>query len=1288
MTEIASLEIKIGAESTSAASHINKLVDSLENLRNSVSGIGNVGSAFSGLAEGLKRLSGVGDIKLPSGLARGIEALKNATAGLGESGNGLNSFANAMSSLSNIKGASIPKSLPDRFRSITETAKTITSEDIANIDAMASSMQKLAGVDLGGFASTIRAAKGKAVTITQTETPVPKESLDASAGEMRGIREAADDAGSAVRKTTGEVKSFDKAGKKAAGTAKELKGSLLDFTNKWISALGRVAFYRLIRSAIKAVTDGFREGISNLYQYSQLVGTEFAPAMDTLATSSLYLKNSLGALSAPLIEALAPAIDYLVDKLVDFLNLIGKAIAVLSGKNTYSQAVKTAAKWGDDLGDAMGSAANSAKELKRYLIGIDELNVIPDQTGSTRGRGSGATGNNNGLMFEEVSVGDYGLTDALDWLGNIAGRIGDFLILAGKWKLGGVLEIFNGISDIIHAVKDMSDNGINWGNISELLTGLSEVAIGIGAFTGNLKLLGAGFAAKGFIGLIDDIKSIIEAGKTGDWSSVDWISFAIHAVELIGGLIVAFGVLSKLKGIAGAAGAAEGVRAAAKATGDVSVATGTLSPKLTSLAKNLGLGVAIIAEVAVAAALVVGAVWVLGKELEQVGIAWEPVIDNAATVAIAIGAGTVLLAGIGAVTYALGAVGTSMIVNMALGVAVLAEVGAATGLLIAEIWAIGKGLDEVGQAWQPVIGNGKTIEKGIELGTALLVGVGVVTAALGAATVASAGLLPVAIGLGTALLVELSAATVLFINSITDVANQLNNELSPVLEELDGNLPSLNDNMSDFVGFMESFAGYVADYSKSSVVSGIAATIDTIVGWFTTDPLEKLYGDVEKTYTQASTLNEKLDSANPALETATASLTRYTESLASVEGIMSGVDFSGLSDSVKTFVGWFDNKPLDKLKDNAKDNATHAGKLNGKLEDANPELETTVGLLTNYTGFLADIAELTGTADYSSLSNGVFISLQGVGSSLITGLISGIQSMSGQLETESEQSASLISTKFVSVSNSAPGWGENIITGVITGTQSMSGQLSTAISQSVSSISEPFISLSNSAYSWGSSMCSSFANGIYGSSYYVTQAAYSLANSVSGAISSVGSSAYRWGQDLASNMANGIWNNIHVVTNAASNLASSVRSYLHFSVPDKGPLADSESYMPDFLELLASGIVKNKGIVVDAVSELSASMSDEMKGIDVSDDVSFKVNRNMSSSYEADYSESREGIEDGVRAANEDLIEAFLTGVQQIIQAINEKDVDISLNGRMLGGSATKEQNRQNRMYGRSLSNA
>lgn len=95
-------------------------------------------------------------------------------------------------------------------------------------------------------------------------------------------------------------------------------------------------------------------------------------------------------------------------------------------------------------------------------------------------------------------------------------------------------------------------------------------------------------------------------------------------------------------------------------------------------------------------------------------------------------------------------------------------------------------------------------------------------------------------------------------------------------------------------------------------------------------------------------------------------------------------------------------------------------------------------------------------------------------------------------------------------------------------------------------------------------------------------------------LSSIASSAYRWGEDICSQMAAGVRAAASSVIAAAESVASRVRSLLHFSVPDEGPLSDADEYMPDFMKLLATGIKKNVKSVVKAVQGLAGSMSDNL----------------------------------------------------------------------------------------------
>lgn len=73
-------------------------------------------------------------------------------------------------------------------------------------------------------------------------------------------------------------------------------------------------------------------------------------------------------------------------------------------------------------------------------------------------------------------------------------------------------------------------------------------------------------------------------------------------------------------------------------------------------------------------------------------------------------------------------------------------------------------------------------------------------------------------------------------------------------------------------------------------------------------------------------------------------------------------------------------------------------------------------------------------------------------------------------------------------------------------------------------------------------------------------------------VTSLPGEALRWGRDIIDGIANGIKGAIGKVTNAVSGVANKIRSFLHFSEPDVGPLSDFHTYMPDMMTGLASGI--------------------------------------------------------------------------------------------------------------------
>lgn len=91
-------------------------------------------------------------------------------------------------------------------------------------------------------------------------------------------------------------------------------------------------------------------------------------------------------------------------------------------------------------------------------------------------------------------------------------------------------------------------------------------------------------------------------------------------------------------------------------------------------------------------------------------------------------------------------------------------------------------------------------------------------------------------------------------------------------------------------------------------------------------------------------------------------------------------------------------------------------------------------------------------------------------------------------------------------------------------------------------------------------------------------------------ITGLASQAFNWGKDMVMGIVNGIKSCIGAVGNAVSSVADKIRSFLHFSVPDEGPLTDYESWMPDFMKGLAKGIENSRGMIKSAMKNVSADM--------------------------------------------------------------------------------------------------
>ena len=93
-------------------------------------------------------------------------------------------------------------------------------------------------------------------------------------------------------------------------------------------------------------------------------------------------------------------------------------------------------------------------------------------------------------------------------------------------------------------------------------------------------------------------------------------------------------------------------------------------------------------------------------------------------------------------------------------------------------------------------------------------------------------------------------------------------------------------------------------------------------------------------------------------------------------------------------------------------------------------------------------------------------------------------------------------------------------------------------------------------------------------------------------ITSLPSQALQWGKDFIAGLKDGILSGISGITEAVSGIAGKVKSFLHFSRPDEGPLADYESWMPDFVDGLAKTLRSSKDVLRDAIRGLSETFEE------------------------------------------------------------------------------------------------
>ena len=333
---------------------------------------------------------------------------------------------------------------------------------------------------------------------------------------------------------------------------------------------------------LRSLLNGLYSNAAAIYEQNSKAMLDYNQAQANLkiqladvAAKLLPLITAFSNVAAVVLGVLKPAIEVIVQVIATLCQWIITAINWLGAFfGIFSDSKASVSKTNDNInkatnsmknyGSAIGGAAAAAKELKKQTMGFDELNVIQSPTSTGGGGGGGGGGSVPALdnmdmsNMELPSLDDFNTNidkarKSLQALLVLIGSIGAAMWLIPRWEevfalkdtlkapellkakireLAAELMIVAGTVLLIRGYFDAWVNGVDWGSLIEILTGLGLVLGGIGMLFGNVAV-NLGLIMSGILLLVLGIKDLIENG----YSMQAVIMVLIGAVATLIGVI-------------------------------------------------------------------------------------------------------------------------------------------------------------------------------------------------------------------------------------------------------------------------------------------------------------------------------------------------------------------------------------------------------------------------------------------------------------------------------------------------------------------------------------------------------------------------------------------------------------------------------------------------------------------------------------------------------------------------------------------------------------------------------
>ena len=428
-----------------------------------------------------------------------------------------------MDSLKNVKTPteeynSLEKELSEanaKLQSLLDKQKEFTNLGFKELPESLTKELDNAGLKVGELEEKIEKlnTEGKAFTLGSDTEEFYKlgQQLQYAENDMAVLNQRHDELIAKQGKASGGYRKLGDVAKKSIEkinkTQKKSIGLLGSFGKQLKSIIAATFIFNTIRKAFSSLINGIKEGFKNLYDGNE----KFKNSVNSLKASALTLKNSLASAFAPLVEIAIPYIQRFVEWITKAVNLMGQFIAALTGKKTYTKAIKMTA---DDLKEEAESAEEAEEATKGYLSPLDEINKYEEKKDKSKEKEKDKLDPSN--MFEEVPV-DNKIFDFLQKIKDFLKPIIDYaqklkdIFMQGFWDgLGDWEYRWESIKDSIESIKDSLIDIFTDPAVLAAADGWAQsVAYMLGSLVGSLASIGLTIADN----LLGGIAKYLEQNK-------------------------------------------------------------------------------------------------------------------------------------------------------------------------------------------------------------------------------------------------------------------------------------------------------------------------------------------------------------------------------------------------------------------------------------------------------------------------------------------------------------------------------------------------------------------------------------------------------------------------------------------------------------------------------------------------------------------------------------------------------------------------------------------------------